>query len=144
MIQWIQTHAAVAWWLAGLSALAFVGTLIIVPIIVVRIPSDYFEHASRQPAPWADQHVIVRVLLLATKNVLGGCLFLVGLAMLVFPGQGLLTIAIGLMLLDFPGKYRAERRLVAWKPVLQAINWLRRRAGRTPLVAAKRTDGQPS
>ncbi len=134
MLEWIQTHAAATWWLAGLSALAFVATLIIVPIIVVRIPADYFEHSSRHRAPWADRHVVVRVLLLVAKNVLGGLLVVVGIAMLVFPGQGLLTIAIGLMFIDFPGKYHVERWIVARKPVLQAINWLRRRAGYTPLV----------
>ncbi len=143
MMEWIQAHAAATWWLAGLSAVAFVATLIIVPLIVVRIPADYFKHASRHRAPWVDQHVVVRGLLLAVKNVLGGLLVLVGIAMLVFPGQGLLTIAIGLMLLDFPGKYHVERWFVSRKPVLRAINWLRRRAGRIPLVV-ERPGGQPA
>jgi hypothetical protein len=58
VIEWIQTHAAATWWLAGLSALAFVVTLIIVPIIVVRIPADYFEHPSRHRAPWADHTLL--------------------------------------------------------------------------------------
>ena len=53
--------------------------------------------------------------------------------MLVAPGQGLLTLAAALVLLDFPGKYRLERRLVTQKPVWKSINWLRRRAGREPL-----------
>ena len=140
VIEWIQTHAAVSWWLAGLSALAFVATLFIVPIIVVRIPADYFEHPSRHRAPWADQHFVVRAFLLAAKNVFGGFLVVVGIAMLVFPGQGLLTIAIGLVLMDFPGKFHVERWIVTRKPVFQAINWLRRRAGQAPLVV-ERSDG---
>ena len=137
MIEWIQTHA---WWLACLSASTFVATLIIVPFIVVRIPADYFEYSSRHRALWTDQHFVVRVLLLAAKNVLGVFLVVVGIAMLFFPGQGLLTIAIGLILLEFPGKYHVERWFVARKPVLRAINWLRRRAGHTPLVV-ERSDG---
>jgi len=56
-----------------------------------------------------------------------------GIAMLVLPGQGVLTIVIGIMLLDFPGKYRFERSLAARRPVLRSINWLRRRANR-PLL----------
>ncbi len=137
MIEWIQTHAAATWWLAGLSVLAFVATLIIVPIIVVRIPADYFEHSSRHPALRTDQPFVVRALLLTAKNVLGVFLVVAGIAMLVFPGQGLLTIAIGLILLDIPGKYYVERWIVARKPVLRAINWLRRRAGRNPLVVER-------
>ena len=57
-----------------------------------------------------------------------------GIAMLVLPGQGVLTIVIGIMLLDFPGKYRFERRLVAYGPVLKAINGIRRAARRQPLI----------
>jgi len=53
--------------------------------------------------------------------------------MLVLPGQGLLTIFVGLMLLDFPGKYQVERRAVSYKPILRSINWLRQRVGRDPL-----------
>jgi hypothetical protein len=36
-------------------------------------------------------------------------------------------------LIDFPGKFRFERWLVAREPVRQSINWLRNRAGRPPL-----------
>ena len=46
------------------------------------------------------------------------------------PGQGLLTILIGLILLDFPGKRGLERRLVSRPSVLAAINRLRARFGR--------------
>jgi hypothetical protein len=53
--------------------------------------------------------------------------------MLLVPGQGLLTIAVGLMLVDFPGKFRFERWLAVRPPVWRSINWLRKRAGRGPL-----------
>lgn len=137
MIEWIQAHAAATWWLAGLSALSFVATAIIVPIVVVRIPADYFEHSSRRRAPWTAQHVLVRVALSVAKNTLGGFLVVVGIAMLVLPGQGLLTIAVGLTLVDFPGKYHVERWVVGREPVLRAINWLRERAGHAPLRTAR-------
>jgi hypothetical protein len=48
--------------------------------------------------------------------------------MLLLPGQGILTILIGLMLLDFPGKRRLERRLVQQPSVWRAINWMRAKA----------------
>ena len=57
----------------------------------------------------------------------------VGIAMLVLPGQGLLTIVVGIVLLNFPGKYRLERWLATRSPVWRSLNWLRRRAGRPEL-----------
>ena len=54
------------------------------------------------------------------------------------PGQGMLTILIGLMLLDVPGKRRLERRIVGRRRILQAINRLRKRFGRPPLVLGGR------
>ena len=57
-----------------------------------------------------------------------------GLAMLVLPGQGVITILVGITLLNFPGKRRLELRIVRQRPVLLAINWIRARANRPPLV----------
>jgi hypothetical protein len=56
-----------------------------------------------------------------------------GLLMLLMPGQGLLTIAVAVMLLDFPGKFRLQRWLVKRESVWRTINWLRNRAKRQPL-----------
>ena len=57
-----------------------------------------------------------------------------GVVMLVTPGQGLATLLIGLMLMNFPGKYRLERWVVTRGPVLHTINRLRHRAGHAPLI----------
>lgn len=133
MHQFFQLHEAAILWLTGLSTVTFIGTLIIVPLLVIRIPSDYFAHATRHRAPWATHHPFVRWALLLTKNLAGYVFVLAGILMLVLPGQGLLTILMGVMLLDFPGKYRFERWLVTRRPVAKSINWLRNRARRTPL-----------
>jgi hypothetical protein len=68
------------------------------------------------------------------KNLMGYVLIAAGIAMLVLPGQGMVTMLLGIILVDLPGKYRLERWLVARGPVFRSINWLRRRAGRDPLV----------
>ena len=73
-------------------------------------------------------------MLVIGKNVLGAIFVVAGIIMLVLPGQGIFTILIGIMLLDFPGKYQFERWIVARRPVFQSINWLRQRAGRAALV----------
>ena len=142
MTEWIRLHAADMWWLAGFSAVAFVATLIVVPALVLRIPADYFTHTSRHRTPWAEHHPVVRGALLIGKNVIGYCVLIAGIAMLVLPGQGLLTIAIGLMLVDFPGKYRLERWFVGRPAVLRSINWLRRRGGH-PVLVVESADGSP-
>ena len=102
--------------------------------MVVRLPLDYFSYRKRHRAPWADRPTAVRLTLLVAKNALGGVFVVCGIAMLVLPGQGILTILIGVVLLDFPGKYRLQRWVVGHGPVLNSINWLRRRRGREPIA----------
>lgn len=120
--------------MAAVSFVTFVSTLMVVPLLVVKIPSDYFAHVRRTGALWADRHAAARWMLLLAKNLLGYILIAAGILMLVLPGQGMLTIVIGIMLLNFPGKYKLERWIVSRRPVLQSINWARRRAGKDPLV----------
>lgn len=135
MLDWIQDNQTAVVWLTALTILSWVGSLVLVPIIVVRIPADYFAHRKRSVAPtlWADRHPALRVGLRVVRNVAGAVLVLVGLALLVLPGQGILTVLLGLLMLDIPGKYRVERWLISRPKVLRAVNWLRRRASRPPL-----------
>jgi len=116
-----------------LSIGGFVGSLIAIPWILVRLPQDYF--CERHPRTWLkDHHPVLRFIALALKNFVGWILLLGGIAMLVLPGQGLLTILIGVSLMDFPGKRAIERKLVSRPLVLQAINRIRRRFDRPPLL----------
>lgn len=108
--------------------------LIAVPWAIVRIPADYFLGPRPPRLPWADAHPVLRALLTLTKNALGILLLLAGIAMLVLPGQGLLAILVGAMLVDFPGKRPMELALIRKKRVHAVLNWVRRRAGRGPLL----------
>jgi hypothetical protein len=134
MLESIRAHETAIMWIAGASLIPFIATLIAVPWLIVRIPPDYFAHGRRPRKQWADRHPLVRGALLTGKNLLGYLLILAGIAMLVLPGQGVLTMLLGFVLVDLPGKYRFERWLVARPLVLRSINGLRRRAGRDPLV----------
>ena len=73
-------------------------------------------------------------MLLIGKNALGYIFIVAGIVMLALPGQGILAILIGIMLLNFPGKFRLERWIITRRPVIRSINWLRRRAKHAPLV----------
>ena len=105
----------------------------ILPMVVVALPEDYFVGERRHPFLVDARHPLVRPLLLLLKNLLGVVLLVLGVLMLVLPGQGLLTILSALVLLDFPGKFRFERWLASREHVLRAVNWLRRKRGRAPL-----------
>lgn len=134
MIDWIWTNETLLWCLVASSVITFVGSLLLVPWLLVRIPTDYFSHRRRHHTPWADRQPLVRGALLVLKNGLGGLFFILGVAMLVLPGQGILTMLVGIVLMDFPGKYRFERWIISRPAVLRTINWLRRRAHREPLT----------
>jgi hypothetical protein len=134
MLEWIGLSSAAAWWIVIASAAMFFFALIALPSLVVRIPADYFAHPHRSSANWPRWLALLRWPWLIVKNLLGlGCLFF-GVLMLVLPGQGVLTLLLGITLLDFPGKYKLQRWVVSRRGVLQTINWLRERADKEPLV----------
>ena len=135
LIEWLQTNEAVLWWLGGISAITFLATLIAVPVMVVRIPSDYFSQPERQTQLVFRFGLVAGMVLLVLKNLLGALLLLAGIAMLVLPGQGLITIFVALTLLNFPGKYRLERWVISRGMVFRSINWIRQRRGHRPLEA---------
>ncbi len=120
-------------WLAVLSVVGFIGTLIAIPYVLVRLPADYFD--VRVQRTWMkDRHPILRMIGLIAKNAIGVIFFLAGVAMLFLPGQGILTMLIGVSLMDFPGKRRLEAKLIGQPTVLQAINAMRKKFGKPPLT----------
>jgi hypothetical protein len=129
----------VTWKSVLLGALIFLITfsisLAIVSLIVVKIPPDYFQK-NRPRKLWADKPKAMRYLGIFGKNLLGVVLVVLGILMSVpgVPGQGILTILLGIMLLDFPGKQRLEHRLVSRPQVLSTINKLRHKFGKPKLV----------
>ncbi|MGH7209722.1 MAG: PGPGW domain-containing protein [Nitrospiraceae bacterium] len=118
-----------------LSVVTFVVSLIGIPFLLVRLPPHYFD--ERHPRTWMEaHHPVLRLVGLLVKNAVGVLLFLAGIAMIFLPGQGLLTMLIGISLLDFPGKRHWERRLIGQPAVLKTINKLREKFDRPPLVVA--------
>lgn len=124
-------------WLLGMgvaSAVMFVASLVVIPMLVIRMRADYFvDRESHRPA-LTGLHPALRWTLLIGKNALGVILLILGLSMLIGPGQGVITVLLALSLLNFPGKRRLEIRLLRLPGLLAAINRLRRRAGRDPVL----------
>jgi hypothetical protein len=134
VLDWIRSHQALSGWLFALSATMFVGGLVLMPILLARMRPDHFVHPEPPAGSWRGRHPVIRLSFLAVKNLLGLLLLLAGLAMLVLPGQGIITVLVAISLLNFPGKRRLELALIRKRPVLQAVNWIRARADRPPLV----------
>ena len=133
ILGWIQTHYELMSWLAVISGATFVVTLLAIPILIIHIPEKYFLHEERtprhNPKPTGGFRLVCRIL----KNIAGGFFVLIGIIMLLTPGQGLLSILVGIMLMDLPGKYKVERAIIRKEKVLSTINWLRAKAHRPPL-----------
>ncbi|KJS09773.1 MAG: transmembrane protein (PGPGW) [Gammaproteobacteria bacterium BRH_c0] len=120
-------------WLTVLSIATFVISLAVLPWLVAHIPEDYFLYESRTAAPWKEAKPLLRYCFMGLKNLFGLMLLAGGFLMIFIPGQGLLTMAMGLLLLDYPGKFRLERRIVTIPAVYKGLNWLRNKQGVAPL-----------
>jgi hypothetical protein len=117
-----------------LFLITFTGSLGLVSFILVKLPADYFcSHYDRQI--WSGRAPALRIAAAIGKNLLGIILILAGIVMTLpgVPGQGLLTILLGIMLVDFPGKDRLERKLLHRPAVRNSIDKLRARFGKPPL-----------
>jgi hypothetical protein len=129
----------ITWQSVLIGALLFVITfsisLAIVAFIMVKIPPDYF-HKDHPRDLWSDRSPAIRYLGIFGKNLLGVVLVLLGIVLSIpgVPGQGFLTILLGVMLLDFPGKRKLERKIVCRPQVRETINKLRQRFGKPELV----------
>jgi len=123
------------WTIAIAAVIFFVVGLIGAVATVVLLPADYFVNGSRKYF-W-DHHLALRLIVLVVRNVLGAAVIVAGVVMLFTPGQGLLTILIGLMLITFPGKDRLIHSIVSRPAMLQAMNALRARFGSPPLQVRK-------
>ena len=118
-----------------LFLITFTGSLGLVSLILIKLPADYFcSHYDRQI--WSGRAPALRITAALGKNILGIMLIMLGIIMSLpgVPGQGLLTILLGIMLVDFPGKDRLERKLLHRPAIRNSIDKLRARFNKPPLV----------
>ncbi|HXV76083.1 MAG TPA: PGPGW domain-containing protein, partial [Candidatus Polarisedimenticolaceae bacterium] len=140
LVEGFRSHSV----LAGRIALISLGVAVIYAAVIfvalAWMRPDHFVTPPGRSAIGPQRHPVLRFSWHAAKNVLGAVLLLTGVAMLVLPGQGMLTILVALTLLEFPGKRRLVLRIVRRPPVHSAIDWLRARAGQPPIVLPSRDD----
>lgn len=122
-------------WLFAISILTFLGSLILIPWLIIRLPHNYFRESRRHRSKLHEYHPLAYFLIVISKNLFGIVLILAGVVMLLLPGQGILAILVGVGLTDFPGKYRLERWFARKPAIFRAMNWVRQRRGVIPLEA---------
>lgn len=119
----------------GIFLLSIGVSFAVMAIVVIKIPENYFSAHYQQDflpgSPW-----IVRWGAVIAKNVLGVFLILLGIVLSLpgVPGQGFLTILLGIIMLDIPGKRPIEARIVARPAILKSLNSLRARFKKPPLI----------
>jgi len=124
-------------WISIGSGIMLVLTAIGIPFAIVRLPEDYLVNDGQ--AGWLDkQPAVVRWGLRIFKNLLGVVLVILGIVMLVLPGQGILSIVLGLSLVDFPGRHALQCKLIRRPKVIDSINWIRRKFHRPSLILPDR------
>lgn len=103
-------------------------------LVMVKVPPHYFSSRHERDflpdSPW-----LVRWGAVIAKNIAGVLLILLGIILSLpgVPGQGILTILLGLIFLDIPGKRPLEARIIKRPAVLSAINKLRAKYDKPPL-----------
>lgn len=136
LMQWMET---VTWGQVLIALLIFLVTSVsgfaVVTFVLVKLPANYF-HSSHAREFLTDKNPAYRWAGIIAKNFLGILLIISGVALSLpgVPGPGLLTILLGLMLVDFPGKRGLESRIVGQPKVQSSINKLRARFDKPPLI----------
>ena len=133
MIEFVRHHEDLFLWLTIASVICLIVSPLIVSWMVIQLPSDYFSYPKRQKYQWVNQVPIIRGGWIFLKNILGVVFVIGGIAMLVLPGQGILTIIVGLFLMDFPYKYKVESWIIKRPVILKTVNRLRVKAKRDTL-----------
>lgn len=123
-----------------LSTAAGIIYFIVISYIITQMDKRHFVHKKNA----AEDTITLPYLILMNGNIInvikiakifvGVCLLLIGLVMLVLPGQGLITMLIGLSLLPFPGKDKMEQSILSLKSVRSYLNWIRMKAKKEPFI----------
>jgi len=134
-----QLFTSLTWHGFLIGVLVFVVTFVvnlgIVSFILVKLPPNYFSSGYERNF-LSGRHPALHAAGIIGKNALGILLVAVGILLSIpgVPGQGLLTILLGIMLLNFPGKRRLEQKLLSRPGVLKTINRLRLKFDKPPLI----------
>ncbi len=136
--QWILqfweslTWVKVAWGLL-FTVVTIIASYGLIVIGMIKIPADYFSSTYVREID-SDKHFSVRWAAFLVKNTIGFLLIIAGIIMIFTPGPGVPTILLGLIMMDIPGKRPLEAKLIQRPMVLSAVNDLRAKYNKLPLI----------
>ena len=113
-----------------ISASIFVVSLIFIPFLVSKIPQDYFINPQYHRLEISHFGHLMAVVI---RSFFGFLLIVLGFVMLFTPGQGILSVIVGLFLMEFPGKRHIEYRIVKNDATFKILNWMRAKFKKLPL-----------
>lgn len=128
LLGWLKTYGVL---LAIISVASIVGSILFCTLAIAYLPFDYFLAKKRESRI---KQPVLRIVLKCLKNILAVLLIIVGIIMFLTPGQGVLTVLIGIIISDIPGKRRLEHRIIRSGAVLSAANFIRSRFKRPLFV----------
>lgn len=123
-----------------LTTVASIVYLIVISYIITQMDKRYFirkkisaDDARKKPHLTL-MNSSVNCVVNVVKIIVGLYLLVCGIVMLVLPGQGLVTMLIGLSLIPFPGKNKIEQNILSRKSVRSSLNWIRIKANKEPFI----------
>ncbi len=128
LFEWLKAYGVM---LIGVSVASFIVSILFCTLVIAYLPPDYFLPNRRVNRI---RHPVLRIGLKCLKNLLAVVLVVVGIIQIPLPGQGVLTILIGIIISDIPGKRKLERRIISSPVVLSTANGIRSRFKRPLLV----------
>ncbi|CAN5410786.1 hypothetical protein BH18ACI1_BH18ACI1_14450 [soil metagenome] len=105
----------------------------IIVLVIVKLPANYFS-SDYSLGFIKGKPLWIRWGAIILKNLIGAFLIGIGVLMILGPGPGLLTILLGLIMIDIPGKRPLEASIIKRPAILSAVNNLRSRYKKTPLI----------
>lgn len=122
------------------TAVASIVYLLVIGYFITHMDKRYFVqhktigHEANDRPLLTSMSRSVNNLFKMLKILVGVFLLVCGIAMLVLPGQGLITMVIGLSLIPFPGKHKIEQNLLSRQSVRTSLNWIRIKANKEPFI----------
>lgn len=128
LFEWLKGHGVI---LISVSVISFIVSILLCPLAIAYLPSDYFLPNRRSSRI---KHPVLRIGFKCLKNLLAMVLVIIGIILIPLPGQGVLTMLIGIIISDIPGKRKLERRIIRSPVILAAANGIRSRFKRPSFV----------
>ncbi len=121
-----------------ISTFTFFLSLLIIPWIICKLDVDFFIHIHEHTRK-EDEHPLIFILFRIVRYFFGAMLLLAGFLMIFLPGQGILTMILGISLLDFPGKRALVDGLLKLPSIQNALNWVRKKGHKKPFSSFRQS-----